>query len=48
MQTLFSGTAESGQDYRFTVQGASLAAGLCIGSLPVDGRVQTVRRVLTR
>lgn len=48
VQTLFSGTAESGQDYRFTVQGASLAAGLYIGSLQVAGRVQTVRLVLAR
>jgi hypothetical protein len=48
VQTLYSGMAERGQDYRFTVQGASLAAGLYIGSLQADGRVQTVRLVLSR
>jgi hypothetical protein len=48
VQTLYRGTAESGRDYRFTVQAASLSAGLYIVHLEVDGKVQTVRLVLSR
>jgi PKD repeat protein len=48
VQTLYRGTAESGRDYRFTVQGATLSPGLYIGRLEIAGKVQTVRLVLSR
>ncbi|TDN39301.1 T9SS type A sorting domain-containing protein [Hymenobacter sp. UV11] len=48
VKTFFDGPAEAGRDYRFSVQGASLGAGVYLGSLQLDGRVQTVRLLLTR
>ncbi len=48
VQTLYRGTAEAGHDYRFTVPGTALGAGLYVGHLQADGRTQTVRLVLTR
>ena len=48
VQTIYSGNAEAGRDYRFTVLAADLGTGLYIGHLTADGKVQTVRLVLTR
>ncbi|MCC3155417.1 PKD domain-containing protein [Hymenobacter sp. BT770] len=48
VKTLYDGPAQAGQDYEFTVEGAAFAAGLYTGRLLIDGKVQTVRLVLTK
>ncbi|WP_426059803.1 T9SS type A sorting domain-containing protein [Hymenobacter sp. B1770] len=48
VKTFYSGTAVEGQDYEFTLEGATLAAGVYTGRLLVDGKMQTLRVVLTK
>ena len=46
--TLYSGTAEKGRDYEFTLQGASLPEGIYTCRLTTDGKVETKRLVLAK
>jgi hypothetical protein len=46
--TLYSGVAERGRDYEFTLQGASLSEGIYTCRLTTDGKVETKRLVLAK
>ncbi|MFC7667588.1 T9SS type A sorting domain-containing protein [Hymenobacter humi] len=48
VKTFYNGIAQEGQDYQFTLDGTSLAAGLYTGRLSIGGKVQTLRLVLTK
>jgi hypothetical protein len=48
VKTFYNDVAQEGQDYEFAVEGASLAAGVYTGRLLLDGKVQTLRLVLTK
>ncbi|QDA58596.1 T9SS type A sorting domain-containing protein [Hymenobacter jejuensis] len=46
--TLYNGVAESGHDYEFTVDGATLAEGIYTCRLTTNGKVETKRLVLVK
>ncbi|WP_092676922.1 T9SS type A sorting domain-containing protein [Hymenobacter arizonensis] len=48
VKTFYNGTAVEGQDYEFALEGATLAAGVYTGRLLINGKVQTLRVVLTK
>ncbi|TGE07682.1 T9SS type A sorting domain-containing protein [Hymenobacter fodinae] len=48
VKTLYSGVAQAGQEYEFTLEGAGLPAGLYTGRLLLDGQVHTLRLVLNK
>jgi hypothetical protein len=48
VKIFYSGVAQSGQEYEFTLEGSSLPAGLYTGRLLIDGQVQTLRLVLNK
>ncbi|QJX47367.1 T9SS type A sorting domain-containing protein [Hymenobacter taeanensis] len=48
VKTFYSGVAQSGQEYEFTLEGTSLAPGLYTGRLVLNGEVQTLRLMLNK
>lgn len=46
--TLYSGEVEKGRDYEFTLEGASLTAGIYTCRLTTDSKVETKRLVLAK
>ncbi|RZL16271.1 MAG: T9SS type A sorting domain-containing protein, partial [Hymenobacter sp.] len=45
VKTLFTGTAQMGQDYVFPLEAASLSSGVYMGRLQLAGKTQTLRLV---
>ncbi|HEX8330861.1 MAG TPA: T9SS type A sorting domain-containing protein [Hymenobacter sp.] len=48
VKTFYNGVAQEGQDYEFTLDGATLPAGMYTGRLRMDGKVEVLRLVLTK
>jgi hypothetical protein len=48
VKTFYNGVAQEGQDYEFSVDGATLPAGMYTGRLRMDGKVEVLRLVLTK
>lgn len=48
VKTYYTGLAQGGQEYEFTVDGGALPAGMYIGRLVLDGKVQNLRMILTK
>ncbi|TGD83204.1 T9SS type A sorting domain-containing protein [Hymenobacter wooponensis] len=48
VKTFYSGIAQSGQEYEFTLEGGSLTPGLYTGRLVLNGEVQTLRLMLNK
>ncbi|SNC68319.1 Por secretion system C-terminal sorting domain-containing protein [Hymenobacter gelipurpurascens] len=48
VKTYYTGIAQSGQNYEYTVDGSTLPAGIYIGRLVLDGKMQNLRLVLSK